>query len=278
MFHSPRTLMEKYGLDPKKSLGQNFFQDSGLLHKIAALAKVPAGETIVEIGAGTGVLTRELAAMYPQSHIFAVELDQRLAPILNGELAEFDNVEVIYNDILAVDVGALVNGQPYSVVANVPYYVSSAILKHLLQDSSLRPTRLMITLQLELAERICATPNDASLLSVSVQLYGTPSIPLRLNAAAFWPRPEINSAVLQVDVAPQPLVDIPDERTFFRVVKAGFSQKRKQLKNALNGGLGIGAEAVSAILSEANVEATRRAETLQLPEWAAIARSFKAVT
>jgi len=155
---NPKHLLDMYTLLPKKSLGQNFLHDPNVLRKIAETANIQPGDTVLEIGPGTGTLTTTLAALYPQTPIVAVEIDQRFKPVLERELADAPNVRVIYDDILKLDVNALVGDVPYMVVANVPYYITSAILKHTLKHTTPRPTRLVITVQLELAERICAQP------------------------------------------------------------------------------------------------------------------------
>ncbi|NDJ79343.1 MAG: 16S rRNA (adenine(1518)-N(6)/adenine(1519)-N(6))-dimethyltransferase RsmA [Chloroflexi bacterium] len=262
-----RQLLEQYAITPKKSLGQNFLHDPNVLEKIVALAELPPGATVLEIGPGTGNLTRILARH--AAHVIAVELDDRLLPLLATELAN-TNVELVHADFLTVNVGELVADTPYSVVANVPYYITSAILRHLL-DHPPRPQRLVMTVQREVAERLVAQPGDMSLLAVSVQFFGQPQIAMRLNPAAFWPRPDVESAVLRVDVYDQPMVNVPDERLFFRVVKAGFAQKRKQLRNALSAGLGINKTQADHLLDTAGIEAQRRAETLSLVEWARLA-------
>jgi len=267
MTSNPKTLMDMYRVDPKKSLGQNFLHDPNTLRKIVDTANVQPGDVILEIGPGTGALTRMMAEAHPTTEIIAVEIDRRLQPILERELAELPNVRVIYADILEVNIASLIDGRPYMVVANVPYYISTAILKHVLEHTTPRPTRVVITVQYELAERICAQPGDMSLLAISVQYYGQPHLVTRLSNGVFWPRPEIDSAVLRIDVYPEPMVQVPTEKLFFRVVKAGFSQKRKQLKNAISGGLHLKSKIARALLEEAGIDPKRRAETLAVDEW-----------
>lgn len=260
---NPKALLAYYQLHPKKSLGQNFVQDPGALDKIVGVAALSPADTVLEIGPGTGALTERLAAV--AGRVIAVEIDQRLQPILDAALGHLPNVEVVYADILQTDVAALVGGSDYAVVANVPYYITSAILRHLL-ESPQRPRRLVLTMQLEVAERLVAKPGDMSLLAVSAQFYARVQIVARLKAAIFYPRPEVDSAVVRLDTYPQPPVEIPDEKTFFRIVRAGFSQKRKQLKNSLG-------EGGSVLLERAGIDPRRRAETLSLDEWAALARA-----
>lgn len=267
---NPKTLLDYHEIQPKKGLGQNFLHDPGALEKIAEMAEITPEDTVLEIGPGTGALTQYLARV--AKRVIAVEVDERLRPILDSELSGFANVQVIYQDILSVDVAGLLHSQPYMVVANLPYYITSAILRHLL-ESNHPPRRLVLTVQLEVAERIVATPDDMSLLSVSVQYYGAPRILSRIKPATFWPRPDVDSAVVRIDVYDRPPVDVPDTTTFFRVVRAGFSQKRKQLKNSLGGGLGIGAAQAGDLIERAGIDPRRRAETLTLEEWAALSRA-----
>lgn len=267
----PKSLLEEYDISPKKSLGQNFLHDPNTLEKIITTAELMPDDLVLEIGAGTGLLTERLAQA--ARRVVAVELDERLKPILDRVIAPFPNVSVIYQDILAVNVAELFKPEPYIVVANVPYYITSAILRHLLENEH-RPRRLVMTVQEEVADRLVAQPDDMSILSVSVQFYGKPQVTTRLNRAVFWPRPEVDSAVVRIDTYEQPPVDVPDEKTFFRVVRAGFGQKRKQLKNSISAGLALKAEDAAALLESAGIEPRRRAETLTLEEWAALARAY----
>lgn len=271
----PKTLLEEHAISPKKSLGQNFLHDPNTLEKIVATAELLPDDVVLEIGAGTGLLTERLAVA--ARRVIAVELDERLKPVLDQVLAVYPNVGVIYQDILNVDVAALFQQEPYIVVANVPYYITSAILRHLL-ESPRRPRRLVLTVQTEVADRLAAQPDDMSILSVSVQFYGQPQVVARLNRAVFWPRPDVDSAIVRIDTYDQPPVDVPDEKTFFRVVRAGFGQKRKQLKNALSSGLSLKADETAALLTAAGIDPRRRAETLTLAEWAALARALAART
>jgi 16S rRNA (adenine1518-N6/adenine1519-N6)-dimethyltransferase len=210
------------------------------------------------------VLTERLAQTVRR--VIAVEIDSRLEPILNAALSPYPNVEIHYTDILSVNLTELVGAEDYVVVANVPYYITSAILRYLLENPR-RPRRIVLTVQQEVAERMTAKPGNLSILAISAQFYAKTQIAARLNAAAFWPRPEVDSAVVRLDTYDQPPVDVPDERTFFQLVRMGFSQKRKQLKNALGG---------AELLERAGIDPRRRAETLTLEEWAALARAAKA--
>ncbi|MBX3064061.1 MAG: 16S rRNA (adenine(1518)-N(6)/adenine(1519)-N(6))-dimethyltransferase RsmA [Anaerolineae bacterium] len=264
---NPKQLLDTLQLQPKKSLGQNFLHDPGILDKIVQAAELSPQDTVLEVGPGTGALTVRLAQSGAQ--VIAVEVDDRLLPILSDQLRDFSNVRVVKEDILNADVSALVGGKPYSVVANLPYYITSAILRQLLETSH-KPQRLVLTIQYEVAERLVAKPGDLSLLGVSVQFYGKPSIVARLNPAVFWPRPEVDSAIIRIDVYQQPRYEVPGEQEFFRVVRAGFSQKRKQLKNSLGSGLGLSNPVAAALITSAGIDPMRRAETLSLDEWAAL--------
>ena len=264
-----RQLLEHYAISPKRSLGQNFLHDRNMLEKIVALAELQPGETALEIGPGTGNLTRVLAQS--AERVVAVELDDRLLPLLDTEFGTQDNVRVVHADILTTQVSELVT-PPFVVVANVPYYITSAILRHLLENTP-RPRRLVLTVQREVATRLVAQPGDMSILAVSVQFYSTPHIAMNINPGAFWPRPEVASAVVCLDVHTDPFPGVADVDLFFRVVRAGFGQKRKQLRNALSAGLGLAKSQVDELLAGGGIDGQRRAETLALAEWAALTQA-----
>ncbi|MBE2269870.1 MAG: ribosomal RNA small subunit methyltransferase A [Anaerolinea sp.] len=267
---NPKALLDHFGVLPKKSLGQNFLHDPQALEKIADAAELMPDETVLEIGPGTGALTAVLAGRVRQ--VYAVELDRRLEPIMRLTLAPHANVTVIFDDIMSVNLPELLGDQPYVVVANVPYYITSAILRLLLEGKN-PPKRIILTVQLEVAERLIAKPGDMTLLSVSAQFYAKPKIVARFNKAVFYPRPDIDSAVIRLDVYDAPPVAVPSADQFFRVVKAGFGQKRKQLKNSLAEGLHIDHDAAAVLLESAGIDPKRRAETLSLAEWAALTRA-----
>jgi len=270
---SDRDLLQRHGIAPKKSLGQNFLHDPNTLAKIVEIADLPPGATVVEIGPGTGNLTRLLAQA--AARVIAVEIDGRLVALLRSQFAAQPHVELVHGDILAINLADRLGDASYMVVANLPFYITSAILRHLLETLP-RPQRIVVTVQREVAERLVARPGEMSLLAVSVQFYGQPQIALRLNPALFWPRPDVEAAVVRIDVRDRPPVDAPDERLFFRVARAGFGQKRKQLRNALSAGLGIDKTQADALLGQARIDPQRRAETLSLAEWAALAQAVAA--
>jgi len=266
----PRQLLQQYGLYPKKSLGQNFLVDDGVLRRITLAAELTQRDSVLEIGPGLGALTRQLAEV--SRRVVAVELDDRLLPILQDQLRDLDNVQLIHADILAVEPGGLV-GEPYVVVANLPYYITAAILRHLVESRS-RPQRMVLTVQREVAERLAAAPGHLSLLAVSVQAFGEVAQVAHIKAGSFYPRPEVDSAVVRVDMYQQPLFHPLDERHFFRVVKAGFALRRKQLRNSLTAGLRSDRDQVEQALQSVGVDPQRRAETLSLAEWVALAREL----
>ena len=269
---NPRELMTAYGLNPKKSLGQNFMHDPNTIEKIVSTAELMPDDTVIEIGPGTGELTASLAQY--AKHVMAIEVDERLEPVLSDRFADTSNVYFVFEDILKTNVLSLVGKKDFVVVANVPYYITTAILQHLLEQAR-RPKRIVITMQYEVAERICATTEgDMTLLSNSVQFYGKPEIVSKLNPAVFWPRPSINSAILRIDTYETPIVDVPSDKLFFKVVKAGFSQKRKQLRNSLSGGLQVKSKIAQGYLDNAGIDSKRRAETLNLEEWARLTRTI----
>jgi len=282
MTTSIRDLIRLYNLDPKKSLGQNFLIDEQHLARIVAAAELTPDDTVLEIGPGFGVLTRQLAAQ--AGRVIAVELDDRLITLLRAQFATQPHVSIVHGDILELTPSELVANPPsniphsafrtphsYKVVANLPYYITSAVIRHLLETS--QPPRLAVLMvQKEVAERICAEPGDMSLLAVSVQFYAQPTIVHQVPASAFYPRPKVDSAVLRLDILPQPVVPDIAPDAFFGVVRAGFSQKRKQLLNTVSAGLHIPKSEATTALNHAGIDPTRRAETLSLVEWGQLCR------
>ncbi len=262
----PKAILQQYNLEPKKSLGQNFLFDDQVLGKIIAAAALTPTDHVLEIGPGLGHLTQHLASA--AATVTAVELEQRYLPLLENRLGHLPHVRLIHGDILAQDLTALFPQQSYKVVANVPYYITGAILRHLLSAAS-KPSLMVMTVQKEVAQRLAAAPGNLTLLAVSVQFYGQPRFVSTIRAGAFWPRPDVDSAIIRLDLYPEPLLPLAEEEAFFRVVRAGFSQKRKQVKNNLLS-LGIEAARVAAALQQTHIDGQRRAETLTLPEWVAL--------
>jgi 16S rRNA (adenine1518-N6/adenine1519-N6)-dimethyltransferase len=257
-------VLKRFGLRAEKSLGQNFLQDASALESIALAAEIQADDCVLEIGPGLGSLTRYLASSAKE--VTAVELDRELIAPLKVVLASYSNVRVVQGDILKTTVSDLIHTPDYLVVANIPYYITSAIMRHLLEGSP-KPRRIVLTIQKEVAERICAAPGDLSLLALSVQVYGRPSIAGVIPAAAFHPAPKVDSAILRVDIYPEPLIRREMLPSFFKLTKAGFSQKRKTLRNSLSSGLHVKTQEAEALLKSAGIDFMRRAETLSIEEW-----------
>lgn len=261
-------LLHRYKLRPDKKLGQNFLADANGLQKVVDTAELRPGDSVLEVGPGLGNLTRLLAMQ--ASRVLAVELDGRLIPALEDILSPFHNIELIHGDILALDPVKLVQGwdanSDYVVVANIPYYITSALIRHLL-EAPVRPSRMVLTVQKEVAERIVAVPNDMNLLALSVQVYGHPYIAAILPASDFIPSPQVDSAIVRIDIDPKLRFPPVILERFFRLAKAGFSQKRKTLRNSLSGGLGCSTAQAADLLSGAGIDPNRRAETLNLEEW-----------
>lgn len=257
-------LLRQAGLHPKKRLGQNFLQDPHILQAIVQSAEIYPTDWVLEIGPGLGSLTRYLANA--AQYVVAVEIDETLFQILQRVLAPWENVQLVCGDILRLSPAALIPAENYLVVANIPYYITSAVIRHLL-ESSPRPRRMVLTVQKEVAERICAQPGAMTLLALSVQVYGKPSIVLRIPAGAFYPSPKVDSAVVRIDLYRQPYLPEEHLATFFKLIHAGFSQRRKTLRNALTHGLSADASQVESLLGRAGIDPQRRAETLSLDEW-----------
>ena len=257
-------LLRQYNLRPSKGLGQNFLQDNHALQKIVNAAKLEPADNVLEIGPGLGGLTRYLALS--ARSVTAIELDQSLFPALEAVLAPYANVHLVQGDILKLDPADYMDSEGYVVVANIPYYITSAVIRHLL-ESDPRPRRVVLTVQKEVAERICAADRKMSLLALSVQVYGKPLITTQIPADAFYPAPKVDSAVLRIEIYPQSVISAPLLEKFFTLIKAGFSQKRKTLRNSLSGGLRITPPEVEKLLAAAGIDPQRRAETLSLEEW-----------
>lgn len=258
------TVLKRFHLRADKSLGQNFLQDSSALEKIALAAEMQADDCVLEIGPGLGSLTRYLAVSAKQ--VTAVELDPDMLAPLKAILTPYQNVRVVHGDILKLSISQIIDQPNYLVVANIPYNITSLIIRHLL-ESDLKPRRVVLTIQKEVAERICAKPGDLSLLALSVQVYGKPSIAAIIPADSFHPVPKVDSAILRIDIYDEPLIPNALLNTFFKLIKAGFSQKRKTLRNSLSSGLHILTTESQSMLTRAGIDYMRRAETLSIDEW-----------
>ena len=268
---SPKRLLDKYHLKPHKGLGQNFLSDDEVLSGIADAAGIPAGASVLEVGPGLGALTRHLSER--AARVVAVELDKDLIPLLRKELASCGNIEIVEGDILKFQPDAYFTDGEYYVAANIPYYITSAVIRHLLEGKA-RPKRLALTVQKEVAERIAAAPGKLSLLALSVRVYGSAEIAMIIPASAFYPEPNVDSAVVRIELYDEPLIPADEIENFFALAKAGFGQKRKTLRNALSSNLRISGAAAEAKLRAAGIDPSRRAETLTISEWKALMKEF----
>jgi 16S rRNA (adenine1518-N6/adenine1519-N6)-dimethyltransferase len=273
-----KALLRELELRPRKRLGQNFLTDRRVLKEILATAEIGSQDNVLEIGAGLGILTHALAEQ--AQCVVAVEVDEELVAVLRARLESFPNVKVVLGDILALDIANLMRKEhtsdvsPYKVVANIPYYITSAVLRHILEASA-RPQLIVLMVQKEVAQRIVAAPGQMSLLAVSVQFYGLPRLIARVPARAFYPAPKVDSAIVRIDPYQQLPVKYSEIGAFFTVVRAGFAQRRKQLRNALTHGLSLPREEISQAMRRAGIEERRRAQRLSLDDWVALYRALK---
>lgn len=254
---------------PNKNLGQHWLHDNAALDAICDAAELTPGDTVLEIGPGLGTLTKKLAEKAEK--VIAVEFDPHLAKQLPGRV-KAGNVEVVHSDILKFDLTQLPEG--YKVVANVPYYITSKIVQ-LLMMSQNPPMRSVLLVQKEVAERMAAMPGDMSILAISAQLFAEVSLGEEVPAYLFTPPPKVDSQVVILHARPAPLFPDVSEEDFFKVVKAGFSAKRKKLRSSLAGGLKVGKPEAEELLKKAEISPDVRAETLTLDSWARLAKVLR---
>jgi 16S rRNA (adenine1518-N6/adenine1519-N6)-dimethyltransferase len=257
-------ILRQAELKPSRGLGQNFLSDNNILDRIVTLAEVTVDDEVLEIGPGLGSLTRHLALSARK--VSAVEIDKKIFALLPEILKDYQNIHLVCGDILEQDLGNLGLQPGYLVVANIPYYITSAVIRHLL-EAQIKPSRIVLTVQLEVAQRICALAGDMNLLALSVQVFGIPQVVMRIPAGAFYPPPKVDSAVVRIDLYTQPYIPLEHLELFFALCKAGFGQKRKTLRNSLSHGLKLSTKEVEERLTNAGIDPGRRAETLSLDEW-----------
>ena len=262
--HELRNLLYTHHMQPNKSFGQNFLIDRSVLRHIIEAAEINAGEQVLELGAGTGVLTRELARH--ARRVVAVELERDMLSLLAETTRNFANVELIERNLLYVDPAVIFGSEAYKLVANLPYYITAPTFRHFLESAN-PPRLLVVMVQYEVAQRIVAAPGDLSLLGVSIQFYGKPDIIAHVPARAFYPAPKVDSAILRVDLKDEVPLAHEQRDSFFRLVQAGFSERRKQIHNSLAHGLHRKDAEVQAWLKAAGIDPGRRAETLSIEEW-----------
>ncbi len=271
--------LDAHGLHPQKKWGQNFLTDARILESIADAAELGPADSVLEIGPGLGHLTRVLARR--ARRVVAVEIDRALAAKLTADFADTPSVKIIHGDILQWEPIELLEAghdpasatPPFKIVANLPYYITSAILRHVLETA--HPPRIVVVMvQREVAQRMIAKPPLMSLLAVSVQFFAQARIVRTISAGAFYPRPKVDSAVVRLDVLDPPRQPAAETKRFFEIVHAGFGGRRKQLRNSLARGLAIDPDAAARALGRAQIDPTRRAETLTLDEWSTLQREL----
>ena len=268
-----RAFLDRHGLRARKSLGQHFLIDAGALRRIADAAELTPADLVVEVGPGPGTLTRELLAR--AGAVVAVEKDERAAEGLRAAYEGDSRLRVIAADMLDADPAELTGGAPYAVVANLPYYAASPILRRFLEASH-PPERLVVLLQREVAESAVAAPGAMSLFSVAVQVYAAARIVGHVKPGSFTPPPKVDSSIVRLDPYPKPRGFDPGKAdAFFEIVRAGFGTRRKQI--ALTHGLGEGRVHILAALDAAGVDPKRRAETLTIDEWGSLYRAVQEI-
>ncbi|MCI7759232.1 MAG: 16S rRNA (adenine(1518)-N(6)/adenine(1519)-N(6))-dimethyltransferase RsmA [[Eubacterium] saphenum] len=273
-----RDLFSRHGFSFSKTLGQNFLINPTVCPKIAELGGCGEGVCAIEIGTGVGVLTKELAKRCDK--VVAVELDERLKPVLEETLAEFDNVEVIFADVMQTDLHKIIEekfgGKETVVCANLPYYITSPVIMKILEER-LPIKALTVMVQKEAADRICAKPatRECGAISYAVSWYSSPKILFRVNRGSFMPSPNVDSAVIRLDVKPERALARDEEKRMFRIIKAGFSQRRKQLANPLSGAFGLDKKTLCDIFEQLKIKPTARAEELTLDNYAELAKLLK---
>ena len=265
-------ICKRFDIKMSKKLGQNFLIKRGIVDEIVHAAELTPGEPVLEVGPGIGTLTQGLAQS--GADVTAIELDRRLLDVLDTTLASYDNVRIVHGDVLKLDVPTIMNHKPFKVVANLPYYITTPIIMSLL-ESKLPIERLVVMVQKEVALRMVAKPGtkDYGALSVAVQYYTEPDIVLDVPPKSFLPAPAVTSSVIRCVLRDKPPVDVIDEKLFFRVVKAGFAQRRKTFSNTMKT-TGLSKDRIEELLSKANIDGQRRGETFTLQEFADVANAW----
>ncbi|WP_308522618.1 16S rRNA (adenine(1518)-N(6)/adenine(1519)-N(6))-dimethyltransferase RsmA [uncultured Veillonella sp.] len=265
-------ICKRFDIKMSKKLGQNFLIKRGIVDEIVHAAELTPGEPVLEVGPGIGTLTQGLAQS--GADVTAIELDRRLLEVLDTTLASYDNVRIIHGDVLKLDVPSIMNHKPFKVVANLPYYITTPIIMSLL-ESKLPIERLVVMVQKEVALRMVAKPGtkDYGALSVAVQYYTEPDIVLDVPPKSFLPAPAVTSSVIRCVLRDKPPVDVIDEKLFFRVVKAGFAQRRKTFANTMKT-TGLSRDRIEELLAKANIDGQRRGETFTLQEFADVANAW----
>ncbi len=272
-----KALLAKYGFSFSKSLGQNFLINPSVCPRMAEMSGAGNGIGVIEIGPGIGVLTYELAKLAKK--VVAIELDKRLLPILDETLSDFHNIKVINADVLQIDLNSLIadefDGMDVVVCANLPYYITSPVIMKLLEDK-LPIKSITVMVQKEAAERLCAPvgTRQSGAVTVAVNYYAEANLLFKVSAGSFMPPPKVDSAVIRLDVRQSPAVNVDDEKTLFKVIKASFAQRRKTLLNTLTNSLKYDKLLMTDVLNSCNIPLTARAEQLNLEDFASISNEI----
>lgn len=260
-----KSLLQQNNLWAKKSLGQNFLVDENALNTIIESAELKPTDQIIEVGPGTGFLTEKL--IKKAQSVTAIEYDADMVNVLNKKFKKAENLEIIHSDILKINLSAIRDqwSGAYKVVANIPYYITSPLLKFFLQAEK-QPELMVLLVQKEVAEKVCGLTSK-SLITIETQLFGQPEIIDIVPAKSFHPAPKVESAILKINVHNQPLIKASELKAFLRIVKFGFSQKRKKLSNTLSAGLHMKPAEIKSILEKADIDPDLRAEHLEIEDW-----------
>jgi 16S rRNA (adenine1518-N6/adenine1519-N6)-dimethyltransferase len=257
----------------KKSLGQNFLVDRRIVSRVITAAALTPDDIALEIGPGRGILTRPLAKR--AASLTAIELDDRLAAALTDEFASQPHVRIVHADAREANIASIVpQDTPYKLIANLPYYAAQPIIRRFLEAAH-KPALMVIMVQREVARNLTAKPGDMSILSVATQLYGKPRIVASVPPRAFRPAPKVTSAIVRIDVYPQPALALDSIDAFFTLVRAGFSAPRKQVHNCLQQGMSIPRDEAETMLSEAGIDPKRRPQTLSLADWGSLYAAWR---
>ena len=268
---SVQGLLKKHGIRPSKRFGQNFLIDKRILRKIITAGNLQPKDIILEIGPGTGVLTKELARKVEE--VIAVEKDSKMVKILEETTKNLKNVKIIQGDILKLKTkNYALRTKDYKVVANLPYYIVSPVIRKFLELPEAGPRVMILMVQKEVAQRIVAKPPNMNLLAVSVQFYAKPKIISYVSKKSFWPQPKVDSAIIQLTVNSEQLTNNKD--LFFQIVKAGFSQPRKQLINNFVKVLKTDRQKIKTWLLKNRIQPNQRAETLSIRDWLNLTKTF----
>ena len=260
LFDEIKKDLEKSGIQPKKQLGQNFLIDESALDIIIETADINEGENIIEIGPGTGILTQRL--IDTGVNVTSIEIDWNLAKFLEDKFSDNENFELIETDALKFDPPK----KDYKLIANIPYYITSPLISHFLEAEN-KPKKMVLLIQKEVAEKICAKEGKLNVLAIHVQVFGKPQIKKIVQKESFHPAPKVDSAILEIEVFDEPLIPESEIKSLFKIVHGGFMHKRKTLHNALSRGLQMNGDEVDKLLEKCGIDPNLRPQHLTIPQW-----------